>query len=200
MRSADESVFKIANMSMNGLKVLEEGLPRAPSQLSSELVIPVAYWKGSKVAAVLFLRYSEDDDGNTIPGVIRGIFRRDGTNWDPLAHWSGSGWSHDPLMNADSVSDLGGRDIYVSSGSFGDQPLGDQPAIVLNGRHSPDVKAIEVTQNGLTQTVPANGLWGAWIVSLTEWAPYRVVALDKDGGELQTIEGPTSLPISTRKK
>ena len=200
MGSADESDFNFANMSTNGLKVLEDGLPHVPRQFNSEMVIPVACWEGSKWAAVLFLRYAKDDDGLAIPRVIRGIFRRDETDWVPLEHWSGSGWSHDPLVNADSNSDLGGRCIYVSGGSFGERPLEGHPAIVINGRHTPDVKTIAVIQNGLTQSVPANGLWGAWIVSLTESAPYKVVALDKDGSELQMMEGPTPLPSWARTK
>jgi len=198
MGSADESDFNFAEMSTSGLKVLENGLPHVPRQFNSEMAIPIACWEGPKWAAVLFLSYAKNDDGHATPRAIRGIFRRDETNWVPLEHWSGSGWSHDPLVDADSISDLGGRCIYVSGGSYGEPPLESHPAIVMNGRHSPVVKTIAVTQNGLTQSVAANGLWGAWIVSLTEWAPYKVAALEKDGSELQIIEGPTPLPSGAR--
>ncbi len=194
MRSADESIFNSANMVANGLRVLQAGLPEMPRQLTSESVVPIAEWKSAQLAAVLFLRYSKNDDGALSPGVTRGIFRHEGENWVPLNHWTGSGWTHNPMANPDSNSDLDGRHIQVEGGSFGDQPLGGQPAIVVNGRHSPGVKSISVTQNQATLTAPANGHWGAWIVCLAEWAPYTIATFDEKGVVLSILRGPPELP------
>ena len=194
MRSADEPIFNRANMVANGLRGLEEGLPEVPSKLTLESVIPMAQWKSSQLGAVLFLQYSKNDDGTVAPGITRGIFRREVENWIPLKHWSGSGWPHNPLVDADSDADLDGRSIHVSGGSFGDQPRGGHPGIVINGRHSPRVKDISVTQDEVTLTVPANGHWGAWIVCLAEWSPYTMVALDEKGIELSLLQGPPQLP------
>jgi hypothetical protein len=194
MTSDDESLFNSANMVVNGLKVFDEGLPEVQSQLSYESVLPIAMWKSPQFGAVLFLRYSKDEDGAFTPAVTRGIFRREVENWVPLKHWSGSGWSHNPLANPDSIKDLDDQPIQISGGSFRDQPPDNSPAIVINGRHSLGVKSISVTQNGVTQTSPANGRWGAWIVCLTAWEPYTIAALDDNGVELYLLRGPLQLP------
>ncbi len=199
MSSADESIFDVANMAVNGLKVLVDGLPEMPTPLTASSVIPLAYWKGSHFGAVLFLRYSLLHDEPATPGVTRGVFRREGENWTPLKHWAGSGWS-DPITIPGSITDFGGRAIYESGGSFTDQSSPEAPAIVISGRHSPDVKDISIIQSGLRFTVPANGHFGAWIVCLDEWAPYIVEASDEGGSVLGQLQGPPRLPLRERAK
>jgi len=198
MSSADESMFDNANMAVNGLKVLAEGLPEVPNPLNTSSAIPIAYWRNSHFGAVLFLQYSKHDDGPATPAVTRGVFRREGENWKPLKHWAGSGWSHDPITNPGSITELGGRAICDSGGSFTDQPNSEVPAIVISGRHSPDVKDISVIQSGLKLTAPANGHWGAWIICLDEWAPYTIEASDEDGAVIGQIQGPHQLPSRER--
>jgi hypothetical protein len=200
MNIADESIFDFSNMTVNGLKVLAEGLAEMPMPLDSSSVTPLAYWKDSHCGAVLFLRYSTNDDGTLTPVVIRGAFRRERQNWKPLHHWSGSGWSHDPITNPDSLADLDAQAIGAGGGQFTDQPKSDAPAIVISGRHSPDVKDISVIQRGFKLTAPATGHYGAWIVCLDEWAPYAIEASDENGAVLGRLQGPPRLPGRERMK
>jgi hypothetical protein len=106
----------------------------------------------------------------------------------PLKHWSGSGWSHDPINNPGSIADLGDRAIYESGGSSTDQPSSEAPAIIISGRHSPAVKDISVTQSGLKLTAPAVGRSGAWIICLDEWAPYAIEASDENRAVIGLIQ------------
>lgn len=200
MSSTDESILDVANMAVNGLKVLAEGLPEVPSPLTTSSAIPIAYWKNSRFGAVLFLHYSKHDDGPATPAVARGVFRREGENWDPLRWWSGSGWSNDPMADPGSLADLDGQAIYDSGGSFTDQPHEGRPAIVVSGRHSPDVKDVAVIQSGMKVSAPANGHWGAWIICLDEWAPYTIEASDENGAVIGQIQGPHRLPSRERAK
>jgi hypothetical protein len=195
MSSADGSIFDVANMAVNGLKVLNEGLPEVPTPLTTSSVAPLACWKSSHFGAVLFLHY---ENGTMVPAVTRGVFRREGENWKPLNHWSRSGWSHNPITNPGSIAELGGRAICDSGGSFTDQPSSEAPAIVISGRHSPDVKDISVIQSGLQLTAPANGHFGAWIVCLDEWAQYTIEASDESGSVLGQLQGPPRLPLRER--
>jgi len=200
MNSVDESIFDAANMAANGLKVLNEGLPEMPTPLTTSSVVPLAYWKGLQFGAVLFLRYSKDENGTMVPAVIRGVFRREGENWKPLEYWAGSGWSHDPITTPDSIVDLGGHAICDSGGSFSDQPSSVAPAIVISGRHSPDVKRISVIQSGPKANAPTSGHWGAWIICLDAWAPYAIEAIDQNGVVIGQIQGPHRLPSRERAK
>ena len=193
-------MFDNANMAVNGLKVLAEGLPEVPNPLNTSSAIPIAYWRNSHFWAVLFLQYSKHDDGPATPAVTRGVFRREGENWKPLKHWAGSGWSHDPITNPSSIADLSGRAIYESGGSFTDQPSSEAPAIVISGRHSPDVKDISVIQSGLKLTAPAIGHSGAWIICLDGWASYTIEASDENGAVIGLIQGPHRLPSRERAK
>jgi hypothetical protein len=181
-------------MAVNGLQVLVEGLREMPTPLTASSVVPLDYWKSSHFGTVLFLRYSLPHNEPATPAVTRGVFRREGENWKPLKHWAGSGWSHDSISNPGSITDLGGRAIYDSGGSFIDQPSSEAPAIVIAGRHSPDVKEISVIKSGLRITVPANGHFGAWIVCLDEWVPYTIEASDENGAVIGLIPGPHRLP------
>jgi len=122
MSFAAESVFDVANMAVNGLKVLDEGLPELSTPLTSSSVVLLAYWKSSHSGAVLFLRHSKNENGTMVPAVTRGVFRREGENWEPVNHWSGAGWSDDPVTNPDLVAEHGGRAISESGGSFTVQP------------------------------------------------------------------------------
>lgn len=187
-------------MAVNGLKVLDEGLPEMPMPLTSSSVVPLAYWKNSHFGAVLFFHYSKDPSGTMVPVVTRGVFRCEGENWKPLNHWSGSGWSHDPITNPGSLAELDGRAICDSGGSFTNQPSVGRPAIIISGRHSPDVRDVSVIQSGLKLTALASGRWGAWIVCLDEWSPYSIEVCDENGAVLGRLQGPPRLPSRERVK
>ncbi|HEY5265527.1 MAG TPA: hypothetical protein VIJ40_01810 [Acidimicrobiales bacterium] len=200
MSSVDESIFNVANMDANGLKVLSEDLREMPTSVTTSSVVPLAYWKSLQFGAVLFLRYSEDENGTMVPAVTRGVFRRHGENWKPLDYWAGSGWTHDLITNPDSIAELGGRAICDSGGSFTDKPNPEAPAIVIAGRHSPEVNVLSVTQTGSKTNAPVNGRWGAWIICLDQWAPYAIEAIDENGVVIGQIQGPHRLPSRERAK
>jgi len=190
----DEWVFASSRMAENAIKVLDEGLPDVIGRVDHDSVVPMAHWKDSGFGAVLFLRYSIDDQGESRPGVVRAVCRRDESSWVALPNWSGSGWSHDPLEPSETHTDLGDRTIYVAGGSRTDHPRDGEPAIVVCGRHSPQVESMFVHQNGRTIMSRATGHWGAWIVCLAEWAPYTITVLDGRGVTRGQLVGPSDLP------
>ena len=196
MNDYDEAVFNISHVALNGRTALEVGLP-APTAVTRQSVVPVATWSDANFGAVLFLLYSSRDDGSVSPSVIRGVFRRGEHGYSPLANWSGSGWSHDPLAVEGSVADLADRAIYLGGGSSTYEPRDGEPALVLNGRHSTQVTSITLIQGNATTTNPASGHWGAWIACVAKWAPYAIEARGRDGVLLGRLEGPQN--VSHRK-
>lgn len=85
-----------------GIDVLNQGLPALPGVLTHEMAVPVAFWKATSCAVVLFLRYSYvhfpgDDDGTFRPSVTLGRFYREAGRWAAHKRWTGTGWSHDPI-------------------------------------------------------------------------------------------------------
>jgi hypothetical protein len=69
------------NVKRTGLKVLDEGLPALPDVFSHQMLVPVACWKATTCAVVLFLRYSRFDDGTFYPSVTMGSFYREHDRW-----------------------------------------------------------------------------------------------------------------------
>jgi hypothetical protein len=96
MSSTDESIFNVANMDANGLKVLNERLPEMAKSLTTSSVVPLAYWKSrfpslstQKVSGLAELFSGLATYSNRI-GHHRSKIERDhtgGLQQIPLDHW-----------------------------------------------------------------------------------------------------------------
>lgn len=170
-----------------GAKVLIHGLPPLQETLSYQISFPVAFWKASKSAAVLFLAFNEID-GKAWPRVTMGTFFRNGDLWEANKWWPGKSWPHDPIARPDSVRDLHGEAIGISGGYSDADPAPGYPAIVAAGRVAPSVKQIAVIQDGREDRRPLQSHFGAWTVCMERTSPYQLTALDGQGSVLGSIE------------
>ena len=185
--------FDPRRRALTGTDVLRHGLPALPEVLTYEMSIPVAFWTSAACAVVLFLHYSRQSGGPADPVVSQVGYYRDGDGWRAHPHWTGHGWSHDPVGKPDDVRDLGGRAIVASGGSFTDRPRPGRPAITVTGRVSPAVTAIALVHDGQEDRRPLRSHFGAWVVCLEPWSPYQVKALDEAGAVIGSIQGRLAL-------
>src|SRR5262245_23955373 len=169
-----------------GIEILDHGLPALPDVLSHQMSIPVALWKATSCAVVLFLKYSRvhfpgDDDVTFHPSVTMGTFYRDADRWAAHPWWGGTGWSHDPVADPGSLRDLGGQAIAGGSGSHNPNPPARSPASVLTGRASPAVTHLALVQDDREERRERRSHFGAWVVCIETWSPYQINALDGTG-------------------
>jgi hypothetical protein len=181
-----------------GLQVLDHGLPELPDVLTHQMSVPLAFWKATTCAVVLFLRYSgPDEEGRRHPSVGMRTFYREGERWDAHPWWGGTGWSHDPIVRAGSLRDLDGQAITGGSGSHNPDPLPGYPAAVVAGRVSPAVSHLAVVQDDVEVRRKLRSHFGAWVVCTETWSPYEINALDETGAVLGCITGPPRIPPMT---
>lgn len=161
--------------------------------------LPVAYWKATNCAVVLFLKYRRvhfpgDDDATFHPVVTMGTFYREAGRWAAHEWWGGTGWSHDPVADPGSLRDLDGRAIAGGSGSHKPDPEPGCPASVITGRVSPAVTRLALIQDDREERRELRSHFGAWVVCTERWSPYQINALDEAGTVLGHITGPPRLP------
>lgn len=185
-----------------GIEVLDHGLPALPDVLSRQMSVPVAFWKATSCAVVLFLRYSRvsfpgDDDVTVRPSATMGTFYRDDDGWAAHQWWGGTGWSHDPVADPGSLRDLDGQAIAGGSGSHNPDPLPGFPASVLTGRVSPAVTHLALVQDDREERGKLQSHFGAWVVCTEKWSPYQINALDETGTVMGCITGPPQIPPMT---
>jgi len=164
--------------------------------------VPVAFWKATSCAVVLFLKYSRvyfpgDDDVTFHTSVTMGTFYREADRWAPHKWWGGKGWSHDPIADPGSLRDLDGQAITGDGGSGNPNPQPGFPASVLTGRVSPAVTHLALVQNGREERRELQSRFGAWVVCTEKWSPYQINALDETGAVLGCITGPPRIPPMT---
>lgn len=127
-----------------GAEVLACGLPVLPDVLTYQMSIPVAYWKSTQCAVVLFLAFREFD-GIQVPSMTMGTYFRGGERWSPHRMWGGLGWPYDPIAKPDYLGDLDGKAIGGIGGSRTAEPEPGSPAVIAVGRAIPAVKQIALT-------------------------------------------------------
>ncbi|HEY1914622.1 MAG TPA: hypothetical protein VGH27_03510 [Streptosporangiaceae bacterium] len=177
-----------------GVTVLERGLPPLPDVLDYSMSIPVAFWTATGNAVVLFLQFSRQPEGTFNPAVTMMGYTRTDTTWSPNRHVVGVGWSHDPIAHPRDVRDLGGRAMVTGGGGYTDNPTPGRPAAVTVGRVGPTVTQIALIQDGVEDRRILHSHFGAWVVCVERWLPYKINALDSDGNTLASISGPPRLP------
>jgi hypothetical protein len=181
-----------------GIEVLDHGLPALRDVLSHQMSVPVAFWKATSCAVVLFLKYSRvyfpgDDDVTVHPGVTMGTFYREAAHrW-----WGGTGWSHDPVADPGSLRDLDAQAIAGGSGSHNPSPQPGFPASVITGRVSPAVTHLALAQDDREERRELQSHLGAWVVCTEKWSRYQISALDETGTIMGSITGPPRIPPMT---
>jgi hypothetical protein len=172
----------------SGADVLIHGLPPLPEKLNYEMSLPVAYWKASVCAVVLFLQF-DNLGGRIWPKVMMGTFARDGELWVANKWWVSKSWPHDPIAKPGYLRNLGGQAITIGGGSYDVDPEPGYPAIVRVGRVSSAVRQIALIQDDHEDRRPLHSHFGAWTVCLERVGPYQVRALDEDGNVLGSLQG-----------
>src|SRR5215471_13872420 len=185
-----------------GIEVLDHGLSALPEVLTRQMSVPVAFWKATSCAVVLFLRYSRvyfpgDDDVTFHPRATMGTFYRQADRWAAHNWWGGTGWSHDPVADPGSLRDLDGHAITGSGGSHNPSPPPGCPASVLTGRASPAVTHLALVQDDREERRELQSHFGSWVVCIETWSPYQINALDETGAVLGCITGPPQIPPMT---
>jgi hypothetical protein len=166
--------------------------------LSYEMSVPLAFWKATGCAVVLFLGYSRlDDDGTVHPRVVMGNFYREGEEWAARPWWGGTGWSHDPVADPGSLRDLDGQAVVGGGGGFNPEPNPGFPAAVVTGRVSPAVTHLALVQGDVEDRRELRSHFGGWVVCTEKWAPYEINALDETGAVVGCITGPPRIPPMT---
>ena len=185
------------NRKQTVIEVLDQGLPALPDVLTHEMSIPVAIWKATNCAVVLFLEYARLNDSTFHPKVTMGSFYREDERWAAHEWWAGTGWSHDPVTDPGSLRDLDGRAIAGGSGSHNPSPGPGFPASVVTGRVSPAVSHLALVQDDLEERRELRSHFGAWVVCTERWSPYQINALDETGAVMGRITGPPRIPPMT---
>jgi hypothetical protein len=182
--------FNPRKTALAGIDVLDHGLPALPDVLTRQMSVPVAFWKATNCAVVLFLQYSDHADGNHHPLVMMGTFYLESDRWAAHEYWTGKGWAHDPIAEPGGLRDFDGRVIVEGGGSFTRSPRPKFAAIVVTGRVSPAVTSLALVQNGQEDRRELHSHFGAWVVCTELWSPYEINALDETAAVIGSIAGP----------
>lgn len=168
------------------LWVLSNGLPDLPEQMVEGISVPVAYWAGDRVGAVLSVQRCPHDDGCE-PGehftTDELSFRRTDTGWIPASGSSGGDW---PLRGLGRVDVPAHHVEFEDPGGYRvDGPDGwscvRQVAVV--GRAAMWVELVESDQ--VTRR-PVGAPTGYLIVAVPADKPATLRILDVDQSELAT--------------
>jgi hypothetical protein len=182
--------FDPKNQQETGIEVLRSGLPDLPGTLTREMSIPIACWEASNSAVVLFLRYLKIAGASPIPIATIGLFYRHGQQWLPHVNWASTGWSHDPVADQKSLSDLDGQAIVGGCAMSNPQASPGIPVAVMTGRVSPAITSIALVQGDRVDRRPLQSHFGAWVVCAEEWSPFQIDAADDAGTVVGTVTGP----------
>jgi hypothetical protein len=176
-----------------GLDVLAHGLPELPTEFSHSIPIPLAFWKDETYAAVLFLFYFTERNGSIKPGEISFEYERDTSGWRPIEATQGYGWTairNNPVSSPRSLEYDEQFAIKSNGSHFDSGSKPGHPAIVIFGRHAPDVAEIRLLQGHASRSAPAIGHFGAWIICSETFAPFRIEAHDSSGNLIGFLDEP----------
>ena len=179
------------NMWRQGLIVLDEGLPPSPEAMTHSDAVPVSYWTTNMCGAVQFVFFIERDGDGFRPADITLEYDRDGDAWYPVRMplFFGGGYEGD-IGSANFMRHQSNQAIEISHTRYQDEAEPGTLAIVMSGRHSPDVEEIWLVQGDRPEKRPASGHFGSWTICTETFAPLRVEAHDGTGLLLGSVEGP----------
>jgi hypothetical protein len=181
----------------DGIEILEHGLPELPKTLDYSQSVPVAYWKGEVLGTVLFLYYLRDRDGDPRPRGFSGTYVRAGEGWQPRKRWTpndGARIDFDPITSIEST-DYGGSAIHWTGGRHTSEPEEDEPAILISGRHAPNVAEIRFIQGEVLRQSRADGHFGFWTICSDAFEPFRIEAHDSEGALVGFFDNPLHLEL-----
>lgn len=178
-------------MRNQGLSVFEEGLPPLPKELKDSDTVPVSYWTTDMCGAVQFLFFLQPDEGGSRPADVTFQYSHDERGWHSIKKpmfWGGH--RHESIPSPTSMRQHLHQAIETSHSALEDEPAPGQLAIVMSGRHAPEVAEIWLIQGGRTEKRPASGHFGSWTICTEVFEPFRVEAHDSEGALLGLIDEP----------
>ena len=171
--------------------VLDQGLPELPEHIGLDESVPVAYWRGDRIAAVLFVRRwfdarphellpDEDCDEQERTDLDADLFRLVHGEWTPFGS-GGANWHCEEALTAPVLD----PNEFSLSGMYG---AGDQDGQVLAiyGYLGEHIAYLEVEQDGTTRRHTVDAPLRAAVVAL-ESRPFTVRGLAEDGTVIGSI-------------
>lgn len=189
-------------MEMEGIAVLNDGLPALPQVLIHSTPIPLACWKNGACGAVMFFFYFQNEERVICSSNITLRYNREDAGWRPdnKGFFYGElrpespGWI-DPIGSPESLEYAEYYALNASGSMYNSEPDAGRAAIVVSGRHSPDVSEIWLIQEGTTQRRDADGHFGFWTICTDRYAPYRIEAHEASGRLVGYIDGDLDNPV-----
>jgi hypothetical protein len=131
------------------VRVLEDGLPPLPDRLDRGQTVPVAFWRGERYGAVLFVRLWKNGQPDSDCAITE---RAADGSWEEPSSWGGGPWIDDPVVRSESGRD-GDHVLWLGSNALG----GDEPE--------------EVLPDWVTEVASPDGVTGAEIVHVPSDMP-----------------------------
>jgi hypothetical protein len=91
VESSDRLSFDVHEMQAKGVRVLTQGLPAFPAELTPSTTTPLAYWKTESFGFVMFLAGSPDVENDLQPTIWTGQYHLRNDEWIPSGPWVGGG-------------------------------------------------------------------------------------------------------------
>jgi hypothetical protein len=138
--------------------------------------------------------FTEDSEGYFRPADLTFQYGRNEDGWHPIETQS--------FWNANRTDAIGDPNfmrhdphsvIEVSHRFLDDEPEPGSLAIVMSGRHAPEVAEIWLVKGGKIDKRPSSGHFGSWTICTKLFAPLRVEAHDAAGVLLGVADEPLPL-------
>lgn len=122
------------------VRVLEDGLPPLPERLEPGQTVPVAFWRGERYGAVLFVRLWRNGQPDSDCAITE---RAANGSWEEPASWGGGPWIDDLVVRSETGWD-GDQVAWLGSLATGDEPVEAPPDWVTKVRTPDGVSGAEV--------------------------------------------------------
>jgi hypothetical protein len=180
---------------LDGIDVIENGLPSLPGVITHESTVPtpIGYWTTSRSAIVVFFHFVKIPDLDGVqPFMMEIPYYLEAGKWtvETSGRVSGSGFPFDPVIEPGRVDDLDGSHLVYGSLSR-KQPEGKSPIWVATGRASREVAYVAVVQGGVEDRRKLDSRLGVWVVCTEVPKPFEVVAFDSSGQPLARLPHPS---------
>ena len=136
-------------MEMEGIAVLNNGLPALSEVLIHSTPVSLACWKTDACGAVMFFFYFQNEEREICSSNITLRYNREDAGWHPdngrfffgELRSESPGWI-DPIGAPESLEYAAYYALNASGSMYNSEPDPGHAAIVVSGRHSPDVSKI----------------------------------------------------------
>jgi hypothetical protein len=159
--------------------VIDHGLPALPSDLAPGESVPVAWWRGPAVAAVLHIYRRDpsvdDDEGPQLETDVQ-VMRRLDDRWVDVDGGGGTNWSAGVVLEAPDLP----LDA-VHHGTFEFRHSTEWAVAAWDGVVGIDADGVAVEQDGRRHQQPIDSPLRAFVVAFDALLPARVQVISRSG-------------------